>query len=129
MLICSLLLTAIWVQIGTMDVKQAVGGQTATDNKKNPTMWAKLAGDGRVTFLLQDVPRKARRMNKRSIKGTKGTVDVVALEEYVSTLKTLVPDLRTALIQPKQSAVYEEIIVLMDHFKKNGMVDLGVAPL
>ena len=30
-LICFLLLTAVWIQIGSMDVKQAVGGQTADD--------------------------------------------------------------------------------------------------
>jgi len=29
--ICFLLLTTIWVQIGSMNVKQAIGGQAATD--------------------------------------------------------------------------------------------------
>ena len=33
-LICSLLLTAIWIQIGSMDVKQAVGGRQRERIKK-----------------------------------------------------------------------------------------------
>ena len=128
-LICSLLLTVIWVQIGTMDVKQAVGGQAKVDNKKLPSIWANIAVDGSVRFHLQDVPSRARKLHRQQIAGLEGRIDTRALATYIEKLKKIVPDIRTALIQPKADVVYEEIIVMMDHLKKQGMVDLGVVPL
>ena len=39
------------------------------------------------------------------------------------------PTLNTALIQPQAVSVYEDIIGLMEQFKKSGLADLGVSPL
>ena len=128
-LICSLLLTAIWIQVGTMDVKQAVGGQEQADNQKLPSVWTRMAADGSVQFHLQDVPSKARKLHRYRIPGIKGRIDTQALTDYIDKLKKAVPNIHTALIQPKADVVYEEVIVMMDNLKKQGMVDLGVVPL
>ena len=71
-LICSLLLTAIWVHIGSMDVKQAVGGQggaASTKEKKPPAVWANLAPDGSIRFVLQDFPKGGKAYDNRQIPG------------------------------------------------------------
>ena len=129
-LICSLLLTAIWVQIGTMNVKQSIGGQAASEStKKELTLWAKLSQNGTVSINLQDVPRKARKLQRRSFSGVDGKVNAEALKDYLKQLKTIVPEARMALLQPNSDAVYEEIIALMDVLKKQGFLDLGVTPL
>ena len=128
-LICSLLLTAIWVQIGTMNVKQAVGGQSQAETKKIPVIWAKMEKKGAVTFRLQDAGRVPRKLRVAKVKGINEEIDLAGVEAHLEAVKKAVPDLRTVLIQPKGESMYEEIIVLMDHFKKVGMVDLGVAPL
>lgn len=129
-LICSLLLTAIWVHIGSMDVKQAVGGQTQSADKKTPpSVWANLRPDGSIRFYLEDFPRTARKLQNRRIKGVEGKINENAVEEYIASLRNLVPDLRTALIQPKSEVLYEDIMNLLDNFKEQGLVDLGVVPL
>ena len=129
-LICSLLLTAIWVQIGTMNVRQAVGGQSQVETKKLPVIWAKMEKKGAVTFKLQDVGRVPRKLKLTQVKGSKEEeIDLDAIAAHLEAVKKVVPELRTVLIQPKAESIYEEIIVLMDHFKKVGLVDLGVAPL
>ena len=129
-LICSLLLTAIWVHIGSMNVKQAVGGQaTEASTKKTPALWAKMRPDGSVKFHLQDFPRAAKKLHNQQVAGIDGKVDTKAIGEYVDTLKSITPDLRMALLQPQAEVVYEEIISLMDGLKQKGLVDLGVAPL
>ncbi|MCB0363894.1 MAG: biopolymer transporter ExbD [Bdellovibrionaceae bacterium] len=128
-LICALLLTAIWVQIGTMNVKQAVGGQSQEETTKVPAIWAKMGPNGSITFRLQDAPKVSRKLAVKEVAGINNEVDLDGIAAHLEAVKKAVPELRTVLIQPKGDSMYEQIITLMDHFKKVGMVDLGVAPL
>ncbi len=84
---------------------------------------------GDITFRLQDAGRVPRKLRVAKVKGLENEIDLDAIEAHLEEVKKAVPELRTVLIQPKGESMYEEIIVLMDHFKKVGMVDLGVAPL
>ena len=128
-LICSLLLTAIWVQIGTMNVKQAVGGQASESKEKIPTLWAMMQKDGDVVFQLEQAPKLKRKLRKLRVKGLEGALNKEAVELHLSTLVEKIPNLRTGLVKPNAETLYEDIILLMDQFKKAGLVDLGVSPL
>lgn len=127
--ICFLLLTAVWVQVGSMDVKQAVGGQPASDTPKKPTLWVNMGASGEITLNVQDTNKVPAKLQKLSVKGLEGKMDFAQIDIAINELKTLEPELRTALIQPQAQSVYEDMIVLMDNFKKQGLVDLGVSPL
>lgn len=127
--ICFLLLTAVWVQVGSMDVKQAVGGQPAADTPKKPTLWVNMGAGGEVSLNIQDSSKVPKRLTKLSIKGVEGKMNTAELDTAIQELKSLEPELRTALIQPQAQSVYEDMIALMDEFKKQGLVDLGVSPL
>ena len=127
--ICFLLLTAVWVQVGSMDVKQAVGGQPASDTPKKPTLWVNMGASGEITLNVQDTNKVPSKLQKLSVKGLEGKMDFAQIDIAINELKTLEPELRTALIQPQAQSVYEDMIVLMDNFKKQGLVDLGVSPL
>lgn len=126
--ICFLLLTAVWVQVGSMNVKQAVGGQAAEDTAKKPTVWVLLGATGDVTLDVRDshVPAK---LSKLSIPGKAGKPNLDQLTGAVAELKKFEPALTTALIQPQAASMYEDIIDLMDRMKGAGLIDLGVSPL
>ena len=70
-LICFLLLTAVWVQVGTIDTKQAIGDNTATAAKNPPSIWVTVANDGVVTLSLRDLP-KAQSLESQIPKTTTG---------------------------------------------------------
>ncbi len=126
--ICFLLLTAVWVQVGSINVKQAVGGQAAEETAKKPTVWVLLGASGDVTLDVRDAKVPAR-LAKFTIAGLQGKPNLEQLMNAVQQLKTAEPRLTTALIQPQAASVYEDIINLMDQFKTAGLIDLGVAPL
>lgn len=127
--ICFLLLTAVWVQVGSMNVKQAVGGQAAAETEKKPTLWALMGPSGEITLDARDA-RLPAALKKLKIAGDgSGRADLEALAATLQRMKTAEPALNTALIQPQAASVYEDIIDLMDQFKKSGLGDLGVAPL
>ena len=125
--ICFLLLTAIWIQIGSLNVKQAVGGQPASKTKKVPALWTKMQDDGRVMLQLQDFPRTARRQIGHRVwvpANSEGEINFEDFQEKISNIKSLVPDLKTGLVLPRGNSRYENVIRLMDHMKQEGLVDL-----
>ncbi len=126
--ICFLLLTAVWINVGALNVKQAVGGQASEDATKKPTLWVQMAGEGEISLDVRDaqVPRE---LTKLVIPGKEGLPNFEGLAEVVGRIKQSEPALTTALIQPQAVSVYEDIIELMDQFKKSGLIDLGVSPL
>ncbi len=127
--ICFLLITAVWMQIGSMNVKQAVGGQSAAETEKKPIAWVFMDMDGSVTVDVRDSALVPANMRKAKIAGQQGKPDVDAVNKMAAQLRVAEPGLRTALIQPKSQTNYEDIIDLMDSFKKAGLGDLGVVPL
>ena len=127
--ICFLLLTAVWLNVGAMNVKQAVGGQPASETERKPTMWVALQSSGDLSLELRDA-RVPAKLAKVTIKAASvGKPDLKGLADVVGQIKTTEPALNTALIQPQAASLYEDIIELMDQFKKSGVIDLGVAPL
>lgn len=127
--ICFLLLTAVWLNVGTMNVKQAVGGQPAVETEKKPLLWVFLSENGDLNLEARDASKMPVALRKLKVAAVDGKFNATQLEEIVNQMKQAEPELRTALIQPQAQSSYESIIDLMDQFKKAGLGDLGVVPL
>ncbi len=127
--ICFLLLTAVWLQVGSLNVKQAIGGQSAAETEKKPALWVNLGANGELNLNLKQTVKVPARLASLRLKGVEGRADYSELSKILTQMKNLEPNLRTVLIQPRLQSEYEEIIGLMDEFKKAGLIDLGVVPL
>lgn len=128
--ICFLLLTTIWIQIGSMDVKQAVGGQPASESKPKPEMWVVMEKEGAISVQLRNSPTKIMKTYGRSkIEGTEGKPNLEEMAKYLVQLKGEFSEISIALIRPAEKTPFEDIIQLMDLFKQEGIEDLGVTPL
>lgn len=126
--ICFLLLTAVWVQVGALEVKQAIGGQSVTETTKKASLWVNVSSGGDVVMELRD-SRTASQFAKQKIQALDGKVDLASVESLIAKVKKLEPEISTALIQPQAETMYESLVELMDQFKKLGIGDLGVVPL
>lgn len=127
--ICFLLLTAVWLHVGSMNVKQAVGGQSQAETAKKPLLWVYMGQDGQLTFNVQQSSLVPASLANLKLPGLDGHANIDELNRVLTQLTAKDPELKTALIQPQAQSSYEEIIALMDEFKKSGLTDLGVAPL
>lgn len=127
--ICFLLLTAVWLHVGSMNVKQAVGGQPAAETEKKPVLWVMMGENGDLSFEAQEASRVPAALRKFSVKGNEGKANIEGMKSRLAELVKSEPQMRTALIQPRGQSAYEDIIDLMDEFKRAGLTDLGVAPL
>lgn len=127
--ICFLLLTAVWMQVASVNVKQAIGGQSAAETEKKPTLWVSLGARGDLSLNLKQTAKVSAKQGSILVKGVDGKSNLGDLNKTILRLKEMEPSLRTVLIQPQLQSEYEEIIAVMDEFKKAGMADLGVVPL
>ncbi|MCJ8275736.1 MAG: biopolymer transporter ExbD [Bdellovibrionales bacterium] len=127
--ICFLLLTTVWIQIGSMNVKQAIGGQSQ-EGKPKPEMWVVVDKVGSMKLQLRHSPRKVMKaFNNNKIDGVDGKPNLEELGTYVSKLKGEFEDISMALIRPASKTQFEDIIQIMDVFREGGIEDLGVTPL
>lgn len=125
-LICFLLLTAVWMQLGTIDTKQAIGDNSTAGAENPPSLWTTLSQDGTVEISLRDVKVKMPLEYRVS---AKGGVDWSALQARIDNLKTQLPNLKTGVIRPEAKANYGDVIRIMDQLKRSQITDVGLSPL
>ncbi|MGZ3743211.1 MAG: ExbD/TolR family protein [Pseudobdellovibrionaceae bacterium] len=127
--ICFLLLTAVWLHVGSLNVKQAMGGQSQGETPKKPLLWVYMGEGGQLSLKVQQSSLVPSTLANLKLPGLEGHANFPEVNRILAQLKTKDPDLKTALIQPQAQSSYEEIIALMDECKKLGLTDLGIAPL
>lgn len=129
--ICFLLLTAVWVQVGSMEVKQAVGGQSASETQKQPILSITMNPSGDLKLQMRDAARLPASYQDKLIVASSDSL--VELAKYVEVLKSQINliglELRSVTLQPYADAQYEQIIEVMDQLRSVGIADLGVVPL
>jgi biopolymer transport protein ExbD len=88
-----------------------------------------MSDNGDLSLNVKDSVKVPGKFSSMKIRGVDGKSNMTDLSQAVQQLKTLDPSLKMVLIQPRPSNDYEEIIDVMDQFKKDGLTDLGVVPL
>ncbi len=129
-LISFLLLTAVWVNVGTLDVSQALGNETQSDKENPPSIFAKFHKHGEFSLMLKDVKNAKESMRHITIASRKNNkFNKEDLTNYILSIKENFPELTTVVILPAESTPYEYIISTMDNFKEHGLKDIGISPL
>lgn len=122
--ICFLLMTVVWVHVGSMNVSQAIGGQSAAETKKSPTVWATIKESGATEFTFRNMEKPLKPMR---INGKNGRIDIAMAERVVKSLENR--GLEIALVMPSKNTKYNDVIQLMDLMKSQNLKDVGLAPL
>ena len=126
-LICFLLLTAVWIQIGTLDTKQAIGDNSTAGAKNPPSLWVTLNADGSVERSVRDLPKLQTSETRLARSGK--SVNWDALQAKLADLKAKYPDLKTGIVRPGAQSSYGDVIKIMDQLKENQFEGVGLSPL
>ena len=122
-----LLLTAVWVQIGTLNVKQALGDSSSLTERETPAVWVILGNTGDVIFQLKNIDHKRKKQIRFMGKGSK--VNWKQIEAFTGSLRKSVPNLSTALVFPDRLTAFDDVIKTVDLLKRSEISDVGIAPL
>lgn len=126
-LICFLLLTAVWIQVGTLDTKQAIGDNSTEGAKNPPSLWVTVEANGDVQLSLRDLP-KSQVSGDEVIKSSRG-VNWAALEKKLTSLRVQFPELKTSVVRPGAKTAYGDVIRVMDKLKQSEFEGVGLSPL
>lgn len=126
-LICFLLLTAVWLQLGSIDTKQAIGDNSTAGAKNPPSLWVTVEKDGNLTLSLRDLPQE-KKLEDRIARGLRG-VNYDVLNAKLMALKSKWPELKTSIVRPGPQTSYGDVIKIMDQLKKNAFEGVGISPL
>lgn len=121
--ICFLLMTVVWIQVGSVDTSQAVGGQSQEETKKPPTVWVTFDDKANLSFSFKNMNSKIKDF---SLKSSQGKINYNRVQAQI---KGLDKGLEIALLMPAANTSYDSIIQVMDIFKQAGIKDVGISPL
>lgn len=122
-----LLLTAVWIQIGTLDVKQALGEASDLSQRETPSVWVILSDSGDVVFQLKNMNQQKKK--QIHFVGKKSKVNWKQVESFAKDLRESTPDLSVALVFPDRLTAFDDVIKTVDLLKKAEISDVGIAPL
>jgi biopolymer transport protein ExbD len=126
--ICFLLVTAVFINLGSFHVSQAVGSAKVNDNEKpKGSVTVSFGGQGDVRFETKDVPGSKASMT--TIKGEGGKVNFKRTEEWIQAFASQNVEVKTVLLMPNPYSKYDDLIQMMSQFKKSQMDQIGIAPL
>lgn len=127
--ICFLLVTAVFINLGSFHVSQAVGSEKSKQEEKKGSVTVSLGSKGEIRFEVKDVKGLRGSQALTTISGTNGQVDFKRTEEWIAGFAGQYKDVKTVLLMPNPSSKYDDLIQLMAQFKKTSMDQIGIAPL
>lgn len=127
-LVCFLLISAVWLQVASMDLKQSHGtdGGAPTETAAVDVVLGK---PGMATVILK---MGSRTLNRSEIKTASTTNLVVELQKKIIAFKHL-PALKNAniesvLVAPHADVIHGDMVKVLDGFRLNGISNIGVKP-
>ncbi len=122
--ICFLLMTVVWIEIRTIETKQAIGGQSQSETESKASVWLSIDERNNVTVTFKTPKAK----DKSSVLTAKnGQIDWSKAQSLLigSTSRKV----ESAHILPVKTTKYNQVIRLMDILKQNGIKDIGLSPI
>ncbi len=136
MAICFLLMTAVWIQVGAVPVKQSHG----TEGSAADTLDMDLKFNSPTAIDLK-LSKKGRTVQKASLTANSMEELIPKLDATVSTwLKGITPSdapqgfkpgslIGAGMVTPKAGVSYGELVAAMDVLRHHEIVNLGVVPV
>jgi len=128
MCICFLLMTAVWIQIGAMQIKQSHGTDAAQTSSKSYEMSVQFSGASAIQVSLKRSGKVVKKVDLKDSELSK------VLAQFDSTIKTWSPIwkaglLSSAMVTPAKDVPYGDLVATLDVLRKNQIVNLGIVPV
>lgn len=125
--VCFLLITAVWIEIGTVEIKQSHGTEAAAEQKES--------FDLDLVYREQNNLRVNLKKNGKQVQGF--DVKAESTEELISKLnetltgqvlnfKNKTIEIATATVTPRSTVNYGQLVSTLDVLRKNKIVNIGV---
>ncbi len=134
MCICFLLMTAVWVEMGSIELKQALGTSAAETTSQSYDVVVKFSSQNSIVEinrggqLVKSYPINGGEMNDKLSSLTNIVSTLMQTLNSAATDPNVIPDI-TGRVFPDKSLSYVDLISIMDVLRSNGVARLGVVPV
>ena len=125
--VCFLLVTAVWIEIGALEVKQSYGTDAAESKSESFELDLVLRSASRARLNLK---RNGRRVRSVRVKGESFEEMLpkleTALKEKILQRRGKLIEIASATVTPHRSVDYGSLVSALDALRKNKIVNVGV---
>ena len=122
--ICFLLMTVVWIEVRSIETKQAIGGQSIEETDPRASLWLSIDEKNNIVVTVK-TPKAAD--SSSTLAARNGQIDWTKAKNYI--LATTSRKIENAHILPTKTTKYDQVIRLMDLLKQNGIKDIGLSPI
>jgi biopolymer transport protein ExbD len=126
MCICFLLMTAVWVELGAVQVKQSHGTEAKASARDSVEMELKFVSS---TAIEVQIKRGGRIIQKAQVKGKDSQMLFVELDRSIPQWTGKGSEVSSAMITPSAHASYGDLVSAMDVLRRHQIMNLGVVPV
>lgn len=125
--VCFLLITAVWIEIGTVEVKQSHGTSAAQEKKETYDLDLVFKDPTEMRLNLKKNGKRVRSLDVKSdtFEGMLSQLNETIVTN-VLTFKKQSIEIATATITPRSTVDYGSLISTLDILRKNQIVNIGV---
>lgn len=124
--ICFLLVTTVFMSLGSFHVNQAIGDEKQNSESKDQSLMVSFGDRGEVKIDLQKGDRTVR---SQALRGKRGQVDFNRLGRWLNQFSKEQQEVKTVLLLPSPVTKYNDLVQVMAQFRENSFENIGVAPL
>lgn len=121
--ICFLLMTAVWMEIGSLQVKQATGTDAPATTSKTMEMDVRFATPTKLELAIKGGVKKNQKYVVEDVKADQ------RLSKLGSILGSIQGTFSVARVTTIKGVSYGDMVSVMDVLRDHGIVNLGVVPV
>lgn len=122
--ICFLLMTVVWIEVRSLETKQAFGSQSVAETKPEASIWMSIDERNNLTVSFKPL----RGTETKTVIATRGgQIDFDSAKRAFQ--KAAEQKAGSTHIMPARTTKYEQVIRLMDLAKQAGIANIGLSPI
>ncbi len=129
MCICFLLMTAVWMEIGALQIKQSHGTEATAAPQQSYEIDARFAGP---TSIAVSVKKQGKVVDRIDVKAATPEAMASELSQRLASWQSSkahgIP-VSSAMLTPAGGVSYGQMVGVIDAFRKNQIVNLGIVPV
>ena len=125
--VCFLLITAVWIEIGTVEVKQSHGTEAAAQKKESFDLDVVFQSP---TNLHLNLKQNGKRVHNVAVKAETFEGMIEQLNSSITTqilgYKNQAIEIAAATVTPRSTVNYGNLISTLDVLRKNKIINIGI---
>lgn len=126
-IVCFLLITAVWIEIGSVEIKQSHGTEAAASKKISYDLDVVYTSPTNIRLNLK---KNGKRVKAFKVEGADEGALQASLNQTIQTkvlnFKNKVIEIATATITPRSTVDYGNMMKTLDTLRKNEIINIGV---